>query len=207
MGKSIKEIISNNISSLRKREGMTQADLADRLSYSDKSISKWERSESLPDAEMLYKLSELFHVDIQYLFTEHESFGLSIEEERRLKKKENRYHLMFAFSTFFILCTMVFSVLGSYIDLLETSNISLLLFILPLIPTILLIINLIMGHRKLVLVYVSLIIWTTAQAIYTYFIKFDLKVVFAIALILEVFFIIWPKISTFVVRKNEKKSK
>lgn len=205
MQKNVKEIISTNISSLRKRERMTQADLADKLSYSDKAVSKWERGESLPDAEMLYKLSQLFHVDIQYLFTEHESIGLSIEEEQKLKKRENRYHLFFAFSTFFILCTMVFSILGSYIDLVETSNISLLLFILPMIPTILLIINLIMGHKKLILVYVSLIIWTTAQAIYTYFIKFDLKVVFAIALILEVFFIVWPKIGSFVVRKNEKK--
>ena len=55
---NVREIIAKNISSLRKREKMTQAQLAEKLHYSDKAISKWERGDSLPDAEMLYEMKK-----------------------------------------------------------------------------------------------------------------------------------------------------
>lgn len=42
----LKKIIAGNISELRKNEGLTQAELAQRLHYSDKAVSKWERGVS-----------------------------------------------------------------------------------------------------------------------------------------------------------------
>ncbi len=45
----IKAITAENISKLRVANDMTQAELAKKLNYSDKAISKWERGESLPD--------------------------------------------------------------------------------------------------------------------------------------------------------------
>ena len=50
-------IVSKNLSDLRKRNGLTQAELAEKLNYSDKAVSKWEKGESLPGVEVLYKLS------------------------------------------------------------------------------------------------------------------------------------------------------
>ena len=49
--------ISRNIIALRKRHDMTQAELAAKLSYSDKSVSKWERQEGLPDIYVLVRIS------------------------------------------------------------------------------------------------------------------------------------------------------
>ena len=50
---TLKYRIATNITELRKAHNLTQAELAARLNYSDKSISKWERGESLPDIGVL----------------------------------------------------------------------------------------------------------------------------------------------------------
>ena len=46
---NLKDRIGANIAMQRKRVGLTQAGLAEKLNYSDKAISKWERGESMPD--------------------------------------------------------------------------------------------------------------------------------------------------------------
>ncbi len=56
--------IGNNIASFRKQCVMTQAELAEKLNYSDKAVSKWERGESVPDVMTLAQIAELFGVGI-----------------------------------------------------------------------------------------------------------------------------------------------
>jgi transcriptional regulator with XRE-family HTH domain len=65
----LKLVIASNIIRLRTEAGMTQSELGARLNYSDKSISKWERAESLPDANVLKQMSEIFGVSMDYLFS------------------------------------------------------------------------------------------------------------------------------------------
>jgi transcriptional regulator with XRE-family HTH domain len=59
--------IGNNIASFRKQRVMTQAELAEKLNYSDKAVSKWERGESVPDVMTLAQIAELFGVGIDAL--------------------------------------------------------------------------------------------------------------------------------------------
>lgn len=59
--------IGNNIASFRKQCVMTQAELAEKLNYSDKAVSKWERGESIPDVVTLVQIAELFGVGIDAL--------------------------------------------------------------------------------------------------------------------------------------------
>ena len=63
----LKQKIGSNITLLRKRLGMTQADLAGRLSYSDKAVSKWERGESVPDVITLAQIAKEFDVTVNDL--------------------------------------------------------------------------------------------------------------------------------------------
>ena len=56
--------IGSNIASYRKRAGLTQAGLAERLNYSDKAVSKWERGESMPDVTTLVQLAEQFDITV-----------------------------------------------------------------------------------------------------------------------------------------------
>ena len=66
-----REIIAENISRLRKANKLTQAELAERLNYSDKAVSKWERGDSIPDVIVLAEIAELFSVTVDYFLKEH----------------------------------------------------------------------------------------------------------------------------------------
>ena len=56
--------IGANIASYRKLGNMTQAGLAEKLNYSDKAVSKWERGESMPDVLTLVELAKLFDITV-----------------------------------------------------------------------------------------------------------------------------------------------
>lgn len=63
----LKNIIAQNIAQLRRDNNMTQLELAEKLNYSDKAISKWERGESLPDVAVLKNIADIFLVSVDYL--------------------------------------------------------------------------------------------------------------------------------------------
>lgn len=57
-------LISKYLQILRKKHGLTQEDLANELSISRQAISKWETANTLPDLDILLKLSNLYQVTI-----------------------------------------------------------------------------------------------------------------------------------------------
>ena len=70
----LKLVSASNIIRLRTAAGMTQAELGARLNYSDKSVSKWERGEAIPDAWVLTRLAEIFDVSVDYLLSSHSAW-------------------------------------------------------------------------------------------------------------------------------------
>ena len=70
----LKLISASNIIKLRTENGMTQAELGAKLNYSDKTISKWERGEAIPDAFVLLQMAEIFGVSVDYLLSSHDSW-------------------------------------------------------------------------------------------------------------------------------------
>ena len=66
----LKKQLGANIVAYRKRSGLTQAGLAEKLNYSDKAVSKWERAESMPDLLTLVQLAELFDVTVNDLLAD-----------------------------------------------------------------------------------------------------------------------------------------
>ena len=63
----LKLTVGSSIARLRREKGMTQADLAERINYSDKAVSKWERGESLPDVLTLLNLARQLGTDLNTL--------------------------------------------------------------------------------------------------------------------------------------------
>ncbi len=61
------KIIAENLSFYRKLHGLTQAELAEAIGYSDKSVSKWERGEGLPDILLFITLSEIYGITVSEL--------------------------------------------------------------------------------------------------------------------------------------------
>ena len=66
-----KKIVAENITMLRMSLNLTQAQLGEKLNYSDKSVSKWERGESIPDVFVLKEIADLGGVTVDYLITPH----------------------------------------------------------------------------------------------------------------------------------------
>lgn len=86
----LKVRIGANIARLRKQKRMTQAELAERLNYSDKAVSKWERAESMPDVLTLMLLAEQFGTDVNELLSDPNAPGAVVhrEPEKPEPKKE-----------------------------------------------------------------------------------------------------------------------
>ncbi len=69
--KDLKIIFAENLTNLRTEAKMTQLELGNAISYSDKAISKWERAEAIPDAYVLMDLAKIFGVTVDYLLHDH----------------------------------------------------------------------------------------------------------------------------------------
>ena len=98
-GEKLKSQIGSNIANYRKRSGLTQAGLAEKLNYSDKAVSKWERGESIPDVIILMQLAEQFGITVNDLLEDPDAlpeettrFQHAMEQvsEKAMKRKANK---------------------------------------------------------------------------------------------------------------------
>lgn len=120
----LKKQIGINISTFRKRIGLTQMALAERLSYSDKAVSKWERGESAPDVLTLIELSKQFGVTVNDLLADPNELPADIGKveqamgravEKHLKRKANKnVILMLSSILVWFVALFVFVVLSSF---------------------------------------------------------------------------------------------
>ncbi|MBO5266670.1 MAG: helix-turn-helix transcriptional regulator [Ruminiclostridium sp.] len=60
-------MLNENIKNCRKNKGLTQEEVAVRLNVVRQTVSKWEKGYSVPDAEMLKKIADLFETDVSKL--------------------------------------------------------------------------------------------------------------------------------------------
>lgn len=65
----IKQTIASNLSGYRKKAGLTQQQLADKLNYSDKAVSKWERAEAIPDVIVLKSIADIYGIRVDDFFS------------------------------------------------------------------------------------------------------------------------------------------
>ncbi len=77
--KNYEERFAYNIKRLRCARGLTQTQLAEALSYSDKSVSKWERGSGIPAIDTLYRIAVYFAVGIDELFRDEEIYLLGVD--------------------------------------------------------------------------------------------------------------------------------
>ena len=66
----LKSVIAQNLIKYRKENGLTQQELAEKLNYSDKSISKWERGDGLPDLMVTAQLADIFGLTVNDMISE-----------------------------------------------------------------------------------------------------------------------------------------
>ena len=84
-------MLNENIKALRKTKGLTQDELAIRLNLVRQTISKWEKGLSVPDAEMLQKIAEVFEVNVSQLLgspiNQNENVDIIAEQLSRINEQ------------------------------------------------------------------------------------------------------------------------
>ena len=112
----LKLIFASNLIKLRTEAGMTQADLGEKINYSDKTVSKWERAEALPDASVLKKMAEIFGVSVDYLINSHDQWEPKMTEKEETLAEYNPTIItlisIFGIWTLAILIFVIFWILG-----------------------------------------------------------------------------------------------
>ena len=90
-----KKTIGQFIAVLRKANGMTQKELAERLNVSDKSVSRWERDETLPDLTLIPVIAEIFGVTSDEILRGEKAVKNESEETPALKSTTKQIQHMF----------------------------------------------------------------------------------------------------------------
>lgn len=106
MENTVKMIVAKNLIELRKRKNFTQGELAEMLNYSDKTISKWENGDSLPDISVLASLAEIYGITLDDLI--HENAAEKAEEKKALERYNQWIILSLSVVVVFLIATLIF---------------------------------------------------------------------------------------------------
>lgn len=161
--KSIRKIIAENLTELRKGRGLTQIQLADIFGYSDKSVSKWERGDTSPDIETLHSLASFYGVTIDDLTHE----GMAKEKITQQGKKKGGIN----FWVIAILTSMAVLVVMINVYILILTNMgdnhwSLFTWSIPISALIFFIFNLIWGQKKWRPIFGTILAWSFPLGLY-----------------------------------------
>jgi transcriptional regulator with XRE-family HTH domain len=192
----LKPVIANNLVLLRKSMNWTQAELAQKLNYSDKAVSKWERGESLPDVTVLKELGDLFHVTVDYLLeAEHGKPGTSVQGAAHFIKR-NRLIITLLGACFVILIATILFVALQLYSLQHAARIwppSWMTFVyaIPAACIVLLVFNALWGRRKLNFAIISLLLWSLLLAAYLTFLGQGTWLIFVIGVPAQLIILLW----------------
>jgi len=189
----IKDNLAVNLTRLRKATSLTQAELAEKLNYSDKAVSKWERGESVPDITVLKQLADFYGTTIDAL----------ISEPKEEKPKKTRRHISgiraiiatCSVGLVWLVATVCFAFLSIIFPSITNTWLSFIVAI-PVSIIILLIFTSIWGKNLFNAIFTSLLVWTTILAIYLILIyagvqSSTLWMLFLVGIPLQVLAILW----------------
>lgn len=182
--KDYKQIIAKNLVYYRKANGITQYELAEKLNYSDKNVSKWERGESYPDIITLKNIADLYGINVNDFFR-------GKQNRYRLRRFRRRFiTVLLSIAAVWLVATAI------YVPLMIGSNgrfeNSWLTFVWASVPTCLIayIFAIIYKQRFAVLISASALIWAALACIYvtTFLYAFNeyLYLIFIIGVPIEV---------------------
>ena len=191
----LKNILAKNLLELRKSKSLTQLELADKLNYSDKSVSKWEHGDAMPDVEVLAKIAKFYNVTVDYLISEHNQNDQDItlldeKSQRRLRGKKLIITLL-SISALWTITTII------YVQTLIWSKLNLwMLFIwsVPISFVLLLIFNAIWGRHRFSVFLSSFLVWTIIASLYLQFLQYNIWVLFFIGIPIQISLILSLKL-------------
>ena len=181
----IKQNFARNLLAYRKARGLTQSQLAEKLNYSDKSISKWERGDVLPDIVTISMIAEFFSITIDALI------GNEIPKKEVAKDRHLLVTLMACFLPFLV-AGIIFVTLYSF----DIPNAWLtFIYALPISFIVAIVFCAIWFSLLATAISVSLLVWTIGTSIYLSLVVFannpSLWFIFIVCLIFQVLVVLW----------------
>jgi len=178
--------IAKNITELRKASDITQADLAAKLNYSDKSISKWERGDGVPDVIVLNKIAELFGVTLNDLVS---------DEKPKLPKKKpyltNRIIIpLLSVGLVFLVASIAFLVLR-LLNIWSDGSWLLFVYAVPVSLIVMLVFSELWWNLTARLLTLSALIWSVFVSVRLSFSIDVLNYIFISATILQIITVLW----------------
>lgn len=150
----------------RKLAGLTQSALAEKINYSDKAISKWERGESLPDVFVIMRLSELFEITPNELLGVKENQPDTDSLAAELNKRKKIKHIMvtilsvllvwFVVAVAFFICDLI---INNFLGQNEKRIALMFLYAVPISFIVLTVFSAIWGRHWMQAASVSGILW------------------------------------------------
>ena len=194
----VNKVLAKQLVKYRTNAGYTQSKLASMLNYSDKSVSKWERGEGMPDLTVLVKLAEIYHCSVNDLLYEKED--LQAKATRDEKSSRVLIALLSA-GIAWVVAALAFVVLGI---LPQTAGFAWLAFIyaVPASGIVLLVFSLLWGTDWLSALCASVVLWgTTVATCLTVHIE-KIWLLAVLAGVLQGLLVLW-----FLLRHKKRKSK
>lgn len=189
----LKVAFAKNIQELRKSRNLTQTELAEKLNYSDKSVSKWERGESIPDVASVKAIADYFGVSVDYLLEEEHDEKPSEALSPRVIKNRRTISLL-ATMLVWLIATVMFVCFASTKVFDESWMV--FVYAVPASLTVLLIFNSIWGNDRHNFLIISGLVWSILATLFLslYQIANNFWLIFIIGIPAEIIIILWSNI-------------
>lgn len=193
----LKQIVAANITDLRKKNNITQAELAQRLNYTDKAVSKWERGESLPDVAVLKQIADIFSVKIDYLVTaEHTDKTLEIPRKSSRRLRNRRLIAAMSVVLVWLVATLLFVNIQLVLPDLVHQWLA-FVFAVPVTCIVWLVFNAVWFDKKRNFFIISLLVWSILACVYLCLlclIQYNAWLLFVIGIPAQIIIFLWSGI-------------
>lgn len=190
--KDIKEIIAQNIIDLRKEHNMTQGELAEKLNYSDNTISRWEHAEITPSVESLVEIAKLFDVSVEQLL--HENITKKISDEKKIDIVKWIATTLLCVTLVWFISAIAYFYVKTF---LHVDAWMIFMWAVPASFALMMLINVKWKNRVFNFCFLSSILWTIITCFFLQFLSYHIWLVYIIGIPAQVALAIW----TFVRKK------
>ena len=190
---TLRKTVAKNIAQYRKAHHDTQLDLATKLNYSDKSVSKWERGESLPDVYILSQIADLYGVSVSALIGE-------IQPPKESKPHYHMFILLLSLALTFAVATLLFSMF--MICKVDYPAWMFFVYALPVGSIICIVFTSLWWGILWQGVSVSALIWTLGLSLYLSFELENVSLIFLVCAALQVLTILWEVFRKFLLKSR-----
>ncbi|MBR5543496.1 MAG: helix-turn-helix transcriptional regulator [Oscillospiraceae bacterium] len=162
----LKQIIAKNICSLRRESELTQFELAERLNYSDKAVSKWERGESVPDIAVLKEIADLFGVTVDYLLEAEHTKKNNFTERLRVRMQNHGFIMGMSITLVWLVALMIYVFGDLFREYIGPQYWLVFVFAVPASLIVWLVFNSVWFNPRRNFLIVSCLMWSCILAIY-----------------------------------------